>query len=76
MNPGSSSINMFWFQLRQNDVLDNFKENIKTEADFEHCQYYTEEGEDKMTEKKEEKSSLIKSVGKTAQIRSQSVTQK
>jgi hypothetical protein len=37
MNPGSSSINMFWFQLRQNDVLDNFKENIKTEADFEHC---------------------------------------
>lgn len=29
-----------------------------------------------MAEKKEEKSSLIKSVGKTAQIRSQSVTQK
>ena len=33
-NPDNPNINMFWFQLRQNEILDNFKENIKTENDF------------------------------------------
>lgn len=28
------NINMFWYQLRQNEILDNFKENMKTEVDF------------------------------------------
>jgi hypothetical protein len=43
LNPDNPNVNMFWFQLRQNEILDNFKENIKSEADFEHCEYYIEE---------------------------------
>jgi hypothetical protein len=33
--------------LKQNEILDNFKENIKTEADFEDCSYFTEGEEEK-----------------------------
>jgi hypothetical protein len=33
-HPDNSTINMFWFQLRQNDILDNFKDNNKTDADL------------------------------------------
>jgi hypothetical protein len=33
-NPDNPNVNLFWFQLRQNDILDNFKENIKNETDF------------------------------------------
>lgn len=39
-NPASPNINLYWFQLRQNDILDNFKENMKSENDFEGCSYY------------------------------------
>lgn len=42
-NPDNPSINLHWFQLRQNSILDNFKENMKTEIDFEGCSYYAEE---------------------------------
>ncbi len=43
--PDNPSINMFWYQLRQNEILDNFKENMKTEIDFQDCSYYAQVGE-------------------------------
>lgn len=46
-NPDNPNINLHWFQLRQNNILDNFKENMKMEADFEGCSYYAEELEEK-----------------------------
>ncbi len=46
-NPDNPNINLYWYQLKQNEILDNFKENIKTEADFEDCSYFTEGEEEK-----------------------------
>ena len=71
MNPTNPAINMFWFQLRQNEILDNFKENIKGESDFEHCEFYVDQAE----EKTEEEATSAK-VSSNSQFRSQSVTQK
>lgn len=68
---------MTWFQLRQNEILDSFKENNKSEAELEHCEYYVEEQEEKPELKeKEVRETTSKSSHKPSQIRSQSVTQK
>ena len=29
-NPDHANINMYWYQLRQNNILERFKENIKS----------------------------------------------
>lgn len=77
-NPDNGSINLYWYQLRQNDILDRFKENLKGEGDFEGCAYYAEEGE-KMelpSEKEVMRETSRSAHKKGAQIRSHSVTQK
>jgi hypothetical protein len=74
-HPDNSTINMFWFQLRQNDIIDNFKDNNKTEADLEHCEYYLEQTEEKIEKDKEAREGSSQG-HKPSQLRSQSVTQK
>ena len=79
-NPDHANINMYWYQLRQNNILERFKENIKSEADFEGCGYYVEEGSEKIefpVEKEiNRRESSRSSHKKGVQVRSQSVTQK
>jgi hypothetical protein len=56
-NPTSPNINLHWYQLRQNSILDDFKENMKGQNDFDGCSYYVEEGEVKMEGGKESRES-------------------
>lgn len=83
-NRDSPNINLFWFQLRQSDILDNFKENNKSELDFQECSYYAEKEEQEEKESgmgvserevKREPSRNSNNRKKT-EIRSHSVTQK
>lgn len=41
-NPANSNVNLHWYQLRQNEILDNFKENPKSESDLLACEIYAE----------------------------------
>ena len=45
--PSNEKINLHWYQLRQNHILENFKEIFKTDSDYENCDYTVEEEEEK-----------------------------
>ena len=46
--PENEKINLHWYQLRQNHILENLKEIFKTDLDYENCDYVVEEEEKKV----------------------------